>query len=54
MKEIWERGILFNIYINDLLDDIKPVEVPGLNQGLNGLMFADDTMILANNRKYLA
>ena len=54
----YERGVrqgcptsplLFNIYINDILDDIPPVEVGGLEQGLRGLMFADDTVILADS-----
>lgn len=54
----YERGVrqgcptsplLFNIYINDILDDIQPVTVEGLEHGLRGLMFADDTVILANS-----
>lgn len=52
----YERGVrqgcptsplLFNIYINDILDDINPVEIPGLHNGLRGLMYADDTVIVA-------
>ena len=54
----YERGVrqgcptsplLFDIYINDLLDGIRPVEVPGLEHGLRGLMFADDTVIIADD-----
>ncbi len=54
----YERGVrqgcptsplLFNIYINDILDKIIPVEVQGINNGLSGLMFADDTVILAES-----
>ena len=58
----YERGVrqgcptspmLFNLYINDILDDIEPVSVPGLREGLRGLMFADDTVILAKSREDL-
>ena len=54
----YERGVrqgcptsplLFDIYINDILNSINPVEVPGLQNGLRGLMFADDTVILADS-----
>ena len=41
--------ILFNIYINDLLDKIGPINVDGLCKGLKGLMFADDTVIAATS-----
>jgi exonuclease III len=41
--------LLFNIYINDLLDTIKPISVIGIPNGVGGLMFADDTVILADN-----
>ena len=55
----YERGVrqgcptsplLFNLYINDILDDINPVPIPGLELGLRGLMFADDTVIIADSR----
>ena len=41
--------ILFNIYINDILDRIRPIEVEGLCHGFRGLMFADDTVIAAES-----
>ena len=41
--------LLFNIYIDDLLDNKRPVEIEGLNAGLRGLMFADDTVISAED-----
>lgn len=58
----YERGVrqgcptsplLFNIYINDILDDIEPVNVQGLEYGLRGLMFADDTVIVAESHSDL-
>ena len=45
--------LLFNIYYNSVLEEINPVEVEGLNQGLRGLMFADDTVLLAESREDL-
>ena len=42
--------MFFNLFINDLLDEIAPVRVPGLEHGLKGLMFADDTVIVAESR----
>ena len=41
--------LLFNLYINDLMDKIDPIEVEGLRNGLRGLMFADDTVIVAES-----
>ena len=41
--------LLFNIFIDDLLDNIEPVEVEGLECGLRGLMFADDTVVVAKD-----
>lgn len=41
--------ILFNLYINDILEDIKPIDVEGLQNGFRGLMFADNTVIAASD-----
>ena len=52
----YERGVrqgcptspdLFNIYIDDMLDNIEGIETPGLNYKVKGLHFADDTVIFA-------
>lgn len=40
---------MFNIYINDILNDIRPVQIPGMEQSLRGLMFADDTVVFAES-----
>lgn len=45
--------ILFNIFINDLLSDLYCVEVPGFARYLKGLLFAADTVILAESQEAL-
>ncbi|KAH9269242.1 hypothetical protein BASA83_008734 [Batrachochytrium salamandrivorans] len=41
-------GLLFNLFINDILDGVAPITVPGLPQDTNpirGLMYADDVAV---------
>ncbi|KAI4292325.1 hypothetical protein PAPHI01_1599 [Pancytospora philotis] len=54
----YERGVrqgcplsplIFDLFINDLLDGMKKVAVPGMWTGLSGICFADDTLILADS-----
>ncbi|KAH6589336.1 hypothetical protein BASA50_010082 [Batrachochytrium salamandrivorans] len=48
-------GLLFNVFINDVLDGVAPISVPGLSQEHHprGLMFADDIAIIAPSHKSL-
>ncbi|KAH9273677.1 hypothetical protein BASA83_004010 [Batrachochytrium salamandrivorans] len=48
-------GLLFNVFINDVLDGVAPISVPGLSQEHHsrGLMFADDIAIIAPFHKSL-
>jgi endonuclease/exonuclease/phosphatase (EEP) superfamily protein YafD len=41
--------LIFILYVNDMLENINPIYVPGLKHGIRGLNFADDTVILAEN-----
>ncbi|KAH6600579.1 hypothetical protein BASA50_002143 [Batrachochytrium salamandrivorans] len=48
-------GLLFNVFINDVLDGVAPISVPGLSQEhqQRGLMFADDIAIIAPSHESL-
>ncbi|KAH6595992.1 hypothetical protein BASA50_005465 [Batrachochytrium salamandrivorans] len=48
-------GLLFNIFINDVLDGVASISVPGLSQEHHprGLMFADDIAIIAPSHESL-
>ncbi|PLW24962.1 hypothetical protein PCASD_25909 [Puccinia coronata f. sp. avenae] len=42
--------LLFIIYVNDILDSVtRGIRVPGLPRPAKGLLFADDTLIFADN-----
>jgi exonuclease III len=50
-------GLLFNIFINDIFDDINPncqVSVPGVPTQLHGLLYADDVVVLATTKAQLS
>ncbi|KAH9276453.1 hypothetical protein BASA83_001149 [Batrachochytrium salamandrivorans] len=49
-------GLLFNLFINDILDGVAPITVPGLHQDTNpirGLMYADDVAVFADSEQSL-
>ncbi|KAH9268765.1 hypothetical protein BASA84_000064 [Batrachochytrium salamandrivorans] len=48
-------GLLFNVFINDVLDGVAPISVPGFSQEHYpcGLMFADDIAIIAPSHESL-
>ncbi|KAH9268517.1 hypothetical protein BASA84_000121 [Batrachochytrium salamandrivorans] len=44
-------GLLFNLFIDDILDGVAPITVPGLPRDTNpirGLMYADDVAVFAD------
>ncbi|KAH6591501.1 hypothetical protein BASA50_008677 [Batrachochytrium salamandrivorans] len=50
-------GLLFNLFINDILDGVAPITVPGLPQETNsirGLMYADDVAVFADSEQSLS
>ncbi|KAH9272644.1 hypothetical protein BASA83_005150 [Batrachochytrium salamandrivorans] len=49
-------GLLFNLFINDILDGVVPITVPGLPRDMNpirGLMYADDVAVFADSEQSL-
>lgn len=44
---------MFNLYINDLLNGLEGVSVPGLSENISGLLFADDAVVLAEDQASL-
>ncbi|KAH9269577.1 hypothetical protein BASA83_008397 [Batrachochytrium salamandrivorans] len=49
-------GLLFNLFINDILNGVAPITVPGLSRDTNpirGLMYADDVAVFADSEQSL-
>ncbi|KAH9275374.1 hypothetical protein BASA83_002147 [Batrachochytrium salamandrivorans] len=49
-------GLLFNLFINDILDGVASITVPGLPRDTNpirGLMYADDVAVFADSEQSL-
>ncbi|KAH9244869.1 hypothetical protein BASA81_017701 [Batrachochytrium salamandrivorans] len=49
-------GLLFNLFINDILDGVVPITVPGLSRDttpIRGLMYADDVAVFADSEQSL-
>ncbi|KAH6586133.1 hypothetical protein BASA50_000599 [Batrachochytrium salamandrivorans] len=49
-------GLLFNLFINDILDGVSPITVPGLSRDTNpirGRMYADDVAVFADSEQSL-
>ncbi|KAH9260519.1 hypothetical protein BASA82_001124 [Batrachochytrium salamandrivorans] len=49
-------GLLFNLFINNILDGVAPITVPGLPRDINpirGLMYADDVAVFADSEQSL-
>ncbi|KAH9274744.1 hypothetical protein BASA83_002949 [Batrachochytrium salamandrivorans] len=49
-------GLLFNLFINDILDGVAPITVTGLPRDTNpirGLMYADDVAVFADSEQSL-
>ncbi|ORD97386.1 LORF2 [Hepatospora eriocheir] len=45
--------ILFDLFINDILNEVKGIKVPGVQEPLKGLLFADDAVVLAESQQEL-
>ncbi|KAH9246297.1 hypothetical protein BASA81_016157 [Batrachochytrium salamandrivorans] len=49
-------GLLFNLFINDIINGVAPITVPGLPRDTNpirGLMYADDVAVFADSEQSL-
>ncbi|KAH6594977.1 hypothetical protein BASA61_003914 [Batrachochytrium salamandrivorans] len=49
-------GLLFNLFINDILNGVAPITVPGLSRDTNpirGLMYADDVAVFTDSEQSL-
>ncbi|KAH6583897.1 hypothetical protein BASA61_007807 [Batrachochytrium salamandrivorans] len=49
-------GLLFNLFINDIINGVAPITVPGLPRETNpirGLMYADDVAVFADSEQSL-
>ncbi|KAH9265419.1 hypothetical protein BASA84_001692 [Batrachochytrium salamandrivorans] len=49
-------GLLFNLFINDILDGVAPITVPGLPRDtspIRGLMYANDVAVFADSEQSL-
>ncbi|KAH6566709.1 hypothetical protein BASA62_006546 [Batrachochytrium salamandrivorans] len=49
-------GLLFNLFINDIINGVAPITVPGLSRDTNpirGLMYADDVAVFADSEQSL-
>ena len=40
--------LLFDIFIDDILDDIQGISIPNSEETISGICFADDTLIFGN------
>lgn len=43
----------FNVFINDIMDEIEGVQVPGVEALVPGLLFADDLVLVAESLEHL-
>ncbi|KAH6575538.1 hypothetical protein BASA60_004978 [Batrachochytrium salamandrivorans] len=55
-RDVPLSGLLFNLFINDILDGVAPITVPGLSRDttpIRGLMYADDVAVFADSEQSL-
>ncbi|OMJ18351.1 RNA-directed DNA polymerase from mobile element jockey [Smittium culicis] len=41
--------MLFDLFINDILENIKGINIPTINKKIKGLLFADDAVVFADS-----